>query len=112
MQDLRLKISGAQLANIEIVPCSDGSVDIIVHKQEQAENKPYKKQFNSKEPEDVVEEMKAAAREEYKKEDCDKKELQKFVEFWEKKITEDGWKGGSFNFQTLYNRWLDKAFKG
>ena len=56
--------------------------------------------------------MKAAAREEYKKEDCDKKELQKFVEFWEKKIMKDGWKGGSFNFQTLYNRWLDKAFKG
>lgn len=119
MEEIKFKIRNTEAANIEIVPCSDG-VEIVVH---YGQNKPSytlhaeepettykskskwaKKGFKSNE--EIIEEMKEAAREEYKKEDCDKEELKKFVKFWEDKINENGWKGKTFNFETLYERWL------
>lgn len=102
MQDLRLKINGAQLANIEIVPCSDGSVDIIVHKQEQAENKPYK---NKKSNVDILKDF-CSKQKEY--EDVDLKQLKSFYNFYEKRAQE--WKG-TMDCEKLFNNWMDKAYR-
>lgn len=114
MQELKFKITNTEAANIEIVPVSDG-VEIIVHYGSEKnygsnENKPKGKfRFNSasKSPEDIIEEMKEAAREEYNKAGTDKEELKKFVKFYEKKIQEDGW-NGAFDFDKLYERWIGK----
>lgn len=110
MQELRLKISGAQTANIEIIPTESG-VEIVVHKQDRVptySQSSKKGKYNNlkKDSGEIIEEMKAAAREEYLKPNSDKEEIKKFVKFWEKKITENGWNGSSFNFSTLYEKWL------
>ena len=112
MQELRFKIRGGDTSNIEIVPTEDG-VEVVVHygsKQSNCsgEKQVYKKKSTFKNANDILDEMKAAAREEYKKDDCNKNELKKFVCFWEKKIQDNGWKGDSFNFEVLYERWLSK----
>lgn len=116
MEEFRIKIGGAQKAQIEVVPTSDGGVEIVVHYGEGSaktygsyQNKPkgkYKSESLQKSSEDIIEEMKASAREEYLKPNSDKEEIKKFVKFWEKKITENGWNGSSFKFSTLYEKWL------
>ena len=120
MEALRIKISNTQSANIEIQPCSDGSVDIVVNYGSESrqnygssENKPsnYKKPFThhtkQASPEEIIEGMKEVARKLYNQPDTDKDELTKFVKFYEKIIQEDGW-NGAFNFDKLYERWISK----
>ena len=113
MQELKFKIKGTETAQVEIVPVSDG-VEIIVHYGSEApvpsqERKPFKPRnyAQDKTPEEIIEGIKIAARNEYKKEGADKEELTKFVKFYERKIQEDGWKG-NFDFDKLYGSWLSK----
>ena len=112
MQELRIKIAESETANVDIIPVNGGVEVVVKYGSPAAGNtakKPFK--FHEKEseadPEDIIRQMKAAARLEYKKEDSDKKELERFVTFWEKKISKDGWKGNKFNFDVLYERWLE-----
>lgn len=113
MQEIKFKIKDTEFANVEIVPVGDG-VEIIVHygsnseKSGSFEKQPKQGKFNpkAKSPQEVIEDMKADAREEYKKPGADKKEIKKFVDFWERKIEENGWKG-EFKFDVLYERWLE-----
>lgn len=116
---MRIKISAEQSANVEIVPTSDGGVEIIVHYGDiqknygYNENKPsnYKKPFThhtkQASPEEIIEGMKEVARKLYNQPGTDKEELTKFVKFYEKKIQEDGW-NGAFDFDKLYERWISK----
>ena len=99
---------------VEIIPQEDGSIIIRVNEGAQVkqnygskENKPFKFHNGNKSPEETIEDMKAAAREEYKKAGADKDEITKFVKFYERKIQEDGW-NGEFRFSSLYEKWLSK----
>ena len=122
MEEIKFKIKHTEAANVEICPVEDG-VEIIVkygskkpsyslHTDTDEPQVTYKSKSkwgtkkSQKSPEEIIDEMKAAARIEYKKPGADKDELTKFVQFWEKKINEDGWKGNKFDFDTLYDRWL------
>ena len=97
---------------VEVIPQEDGSIIIRVNEGKTAPKPTYKFHNNtnkgSKDPEDIIEEMKEAARLEYKK-GADKDEITKFVKFWEKKIRENGWKGNKFNFDVLFERWMSNA---
>ena len=110
MQEIKFKIKQAESANVEIIPCADG-VEIVVRYGESqknygsSDNKPFKFHNGQKTPEEIIEGMKTVARKEYQKPGADKEELKKFVEFYERKINEDGWKG-AFDFYKLYDRWL------
>ena len=112
MQEIKFKIKQAESANVEIIPCADG-VEIVVRYGESqknygsSDNKPFKFHNGQKTPEEIIEGMKTVARKEYQKPGADKEELKKFVEFYERKINEDGWKG-AFDFYKLYDRWLSK----
>lgn len=105
MQELRFKIKNTEQATVDIIPTSDG-VEILV-KYGSYEKKPSKFNNGNKSPEEIIEGMKTAARKEYQKPGADKEELKKFVEFYERKINEDGW-NGAFDFDKLYERWLSK----
>ena len=113
MQEMRIKISAEQSANVEIMPTSDGGVEIVIKYGESqknygsSNNKPFKFHNGNKSPEEIIEGMKTAARKEYQKPGADKEELKKFVEFYERKINEDGW-NGAFDFDKLFERWLSK----
>lgn len=114
MEEFRIKIGNAQKANIEVIPSADGGVEIIVHYGSESQknygssnNKPFKFHNGNKSPEEIIEGMKTVARKEYQKPGADKEELKKFVEFYERKINEDGW-NGAFDFDKLYERWLSK----
>ena len=112
MQEIKFKIKQAESANVEIIPCADG-VEIVVRYGESQKNygsnekKPFKFHNGNKSPEEIIEGMKTVARKEYQKPGADKEELKKFVEFYERKINEDGW-NGAFDFDKLYERWLSK----
>lgn len=119
MEEFRIKIGGAQKAQIEVVPTSDGGVEIVVHYGEgtaknygSSEKKPsnYKKSFTphakQTSAEDIIEGIKTIARKIYNQPDTDKDELTKFVKFYEKKISESGW-NGPFDFDKLFERWLN-----
>ena len=60
---------------------------------------------NSKE---VIQSIKDNANRVYRLEGTNQDELKKFVNFYIRKIDKDGWKG-TFNFDTLFSRWMDKA---
>lgn len=104
MQELRFKIRGTEAANIEIQPCPDGSVDIVV-KYGSYENKP---SFSHNSVEGIIDSMKEAVNAEYAKAGSDKEEIVKFVKSYENKIMEDGWKG---KFDDLFNNWCKKRNK-
>ena len=111
MSDFKIKLSNVDTANIEIIPCKDGGVELVVHYTE--EKKPFKFQEKEKpqskgsgDIESIISQMKVAARLEYKLPNTDKKELTKFVAFWENKIRTDGWKGNVFDFDKLFERWM------
>lgn len=112
MQEIRFKIKGTESANVEIVPTSDGVEIVVKYGESQnnygsSNNKPFKFHNGKKTPEEIIEGMKTVARKEYQKPGADKEELKKFVEFYERKINEDGW-NGAFDFDKLYERWLSK----
>lgn len=120
MEAFRIKITNTQSAGIEIQPCSDGSVDIVVRYGTESQNstvssqnktpnykKPFTHHTKQASPEEIIEGMKEVARKLYNQPDTDKDELTKFVKFYEKKIQEDGW-NGSFDFDRLYERWISK----
>lgn len=115
MSEFRIKLSQVDSTNIEIIPCKDGGVELVVHYTE--EKKPFKfheKEKESEKPqskdnsniESIISQMKVAARVEYKLPNTDRKELEKFVAFWENKIRTDGWKGSKFDFDKLFERWM------
>ena len=57
----------------------------------------------------IIQSITDRASKESLKEGVNHKELQKFVDFYVNKIKSDGWKG-TFNFDTLYSRWLEKSW--
>lgn len=114
MQEIKFKIKNTEFANVEIVPVSDG-IEIVVRYggREQAgegrgfkeKGKEFKERGRERSADEVIDQMKEYAREEYKKPGADKAEITKFVKFWEAKIENEGWKG-EFKFDMLYDRWL------
>lgn len=113
MQELRFKIRGTEAANIEIQPCPDGSVDIVVKYGEpqnnygSSNNKPsnYKKTY-TKPNKSNIEILKNYCGELKNDEDIDIKELTNFYKFYEGKI--EDWKG-VIQPEKLWQRWKETS---
>ena len=56
---------------------------------------------------DIIEFIKENARNEYRKEGANKKEIEKFVKFYTDKIDKNGWKG-DFHFDTHFTKWMSR----
>ena len=57
----------------------------------------------------IIQSLRDAANNEYKKEGVNKYELKKFVEFYKNKIEANGWKWATFDFDRLFDSWMSKA---
>ena len=57
---------------------------------------------------EVIQSIKDNANKVYRLEGTNREELKKFVNFYVAMIEEKGWKG-TFNFDTLFKRWMDRV---
>ena len=57
----------------------------------------------------LIESITEKASKESLKEGVNQSELQKFTNFYLKKIKKDGW-NGNFDFDTLFSRWMERAW--
>ena len=102
MQELRFKIRGTESAHVEMQPCTDGSVDIVI-KYGSYEKKPSK--FN-KPDESNIEILKNFCGIKKLEEGVDINELKGFYDFYEKKMYD--WKG-KIQPEKLWIRWMETA---
>ena len=58
--------------------------------------------------ESIIQSIKDKANQLYYQQGINQEELRKFVNFYTSKIDKDGWRG-TFNFDTLFSRWMDKV---
>lgn len=111
MEEFRIKISGAQKANIEVIPSADGGVEIIVHYGSELqknygsnEKKPFK--FHNKQEKSNAEIIKDFCSEKKTEEGVNLKELKSFFEFYSEKA--EDWKG-KMDPNKLWERWMETA---
>lgn len=114
MEAFRIKITNTQSAGIEIQPCSDGSVDIVVrygtesqNNTVSSQNKPFK--FHNKENhtvEELVNSLRQFCSKKIKEEPEWKEDIIKFGKFYSERVKE-GWKG-ELRINDLYKNWCDK----
>lgn len=107
MEAFRIKITNTQSAGIEIQPCSDGSVDIVVRYGTESQNKTFK--FHNKEKqtvEELVDSLRRFCSKKIKEEPEWKEDIIKFGKFYSERVKDD-WKG-ELRINDLYKNWCDK----
>lgn len=111
MQEFRIKIGNAEKAQIEVVPTSDGGVEIVVHYGSESrqnygssENKPFK--FHGKQEKSNAEIIKDFCGSKKNEEEVDMKQLKSFFDFYSSKAEE--WKG-RMDAEKLWQRWMETA---
>lgn len=112
---MRIKISAEQSANVEIVPTSDGGVEIIVHYGDiqknygSNENKPSKFKFHGKGKqtvEELIDNLRQFCSDRIKEEPEWKEDIIKFGKFYSERV-KAGW-NGELRISDLYNNWCNK----
>lgn len=115
MQEFRIKIGNAEKAQIEVVPTSDGGVEIVVHYGEgsaknygSSEKKPFKmytKQSKTN-SEETIEALRRFCTDKIKEEPDWTEDIKRFGKFYADKVN-NGWKG-ELRIADLYNNWCSK----
>lgn len=127
MQQLKFKIKETESASVEIVPCADGGVEIIINYGSETQknygssnNKPFKstatsQPFKFHNNQDMSSQGKEKSNAEIIKDFCsekkteegvDLKQLKSFFDFYTAKSGE--WKG-QMDADKLWNRWMETA---
>lgn len=118
MQQLKFKIKETESASVEIVPCADGGVEIIINYGSETQknngssnNKPFKFHNNQDmssrgKEKSNAEIIKDFCSEKKTEEGVDLKQLKSFFDFYTAKS--DDWKG-RMDADKLWKRWMETA---